>query len=115
MNIWMIIEGESWVNYLRDILLQLRVEKDDFEILRWPYMTFNDICGHTLFNKKMRLHNVKIHWNSYQNWFINKYARKKKAKISESQSHEVFQWDIEELKFLTRTKIAHKNVSQGRI
>ena len=25
----------------------------------------------------------------YQNWFINKFARKKKAKISESHSHRV--------------------------
>ena len=27
-------------------------EKDDFEILRRPYVTFNEISGHTLFNKK---------------------------------------------------------------
>ena len=27
-------------------------EKDDFEILRWPYVTFNDLLGHALFNEK---------------------------------------------------------------
>ena len=29
------------------------VEKDDFEILRWTFVTFNDLWGHTLFYKKM--------------------------------------------------------------
>ena len=24
-------------------------EKDDLQILRWPYVTFNDVWGHTLF------------------------------------------------------------------
>ena len=38
------------------------------------------------FIKKMRLHKVSIHINFYQNQFINKYARKKKGKILESQS-----------------------------
>ena len=33
--------------------------------------------------KNLRLHNVSIHRNFYQNRFINEYARKKKAKISE--------------------------------
>ena len=37
----------------------------------------------------LRLHYVKIHRNFYQDWFINEYARKKKAKISEFQSHGV--------------------------
>ena len=35
-------------------------------------------------------HNVSIHRNFYQNRFINEYARKKKAKISESLSHRFF-------------------------
>ena len=39
--------------------------------------------------KNLRLHNVSIHRNFYQNRFINKYAKKKKAKILESQSHGV--------------------------
>ena len=52
------------------------------------------------FIKKMRLHNVSFHINFYQNWFINKYASRKKAKISESRS---FQWDIEKLMFLKIT------------
>ena len=33
--------------------------------------------------------NVSIHRNFYQNRFINEYGRKKKAKISESQSPKV--------------------------
>jgi hypothetical protein len=28
-------------------------EKDDFEILIWPYVTFNDFWGHTLFYEKI--------------------------------------------------------------
>ena len=36
--------------------------------------------------KKLWLHNVSIHIDFYQNRFINEYARKKKAKITESQS-----------------------------
>ena len=31
------------------------VEKDDFEILRWPYVTFNDIWGHTSFYQKFAI------------------------------------------------------------
>ena len=27
-------------------------KKDDFEILRWPFVTFNDRSGHILFNEK---------------------------------------------------------------
>ena len=36
--------------------------------------------------KNLRLHNVSIHRNFYQNRFINECARKKKAKIPESRS-----------------------------
>ena len=36
--------------------------------------------------KKLCLNNVSIHIDFYQNRFINENARKKKAKISESQS-----------------------------
>ena len=49
-------------------------------------MTFEVII---YFMKNLRLHNVSIHRNFYQNRFINEYDRKKKAKISESQSLEV--------------------------
>ena len=38
------------------------------------------------FMKNLRLHNVSIHRNFDQNRFLNEYARKKKAKISESRS-----------------------------
>ena len=27
--------------------------KDDFEILRWSFVTFNDLWGHTLFHRKL--------------------------------------------------------------
>ena len=40
--------------------------------------------------QNLRLHNVSILRNFNKNRFIDKYARKKKAKISESQSHGVF-------------------------
>ena len=40
-------------------------------------MTLDDLLSHTLFS---------IHRNFYQNRLINDYARKKKAKILESQS-----------------------------
>ena len=38
------------------------------------------------FMKNLRLHNVSIHRNFYQNRSINEFARKKKAKIPESRS-----------------------------
>ena len=65
-------------------------------------MTFNDLWGPTMFNKKVHLHNVSFHINSYQDWFINEYARKKKGKISELQNlwvTEFFSEILEELTF----------------
>ena len=47
-------------------------------------MTFEVIL---YFMNNFCLHNVSIHRNFDQNQFINEYARKKKAKISESRSH----------------------------
>jgi hypothetical protein len=49
-------------------------------------MTFEVIL---YFITNLCLHNVSIHRNFDQNWFINEYARKKKAKISESRSPRV--------------------------
>ena len=46
-------------------------------------MTFEVIL---YFMKNLYLYNISIHGNLYQNLFINEYARKKKAKISESRS-----------------------------
>ena len=46
-------------------------------------MTFEAILNSI---KHVYLFNVSIHRSSYQNRFINEYARKKKAKISEFQS-----------------------------
>ena len=66
-------------------------EKDYFEILSWPYVTFDDLWGHTVFDK---FHDICIHINFYQNRFINESARNQKAKIL------CFLWDIEELIFL---------------
>ena len=37
--------------------------RDDFEILRWPFVTFNDIWGHTSVKKELRLYIVSIHRN----------------------------------------------------
>ena len=62
------------------------------------------------FIENLHLYNVSIHRIFYQNWFLNKYARMKKAKITESQSpgvmesrsHRVSSWDIEELTFLKK-------------
>ena len=56
--------------------------------------------------KNSRLHNVSIHRNFYQNRFINKYVRKKKAKIQESQSPRVTDFFskiyVEELTYLIK-------------
>ena len=43
----------SW-NFKKDWTLNKKyiVEKDDFEILRWPIVTSNDLWGHTSFYKK---------------------------------------------------------------
>ena len=40
--------------------------------------------------KYLSIHNVRFHRIFYHNRFINKYARKKKDKISESQRYEDF-------------------------
>ena len=60
-------------------------------------LTFLKNLNKNISQKKMNLkflddlylciYNVSIHRNFYQNWFINEYAIKKKAKISESQNH----------------------------
>ena len=54
------------------------VEKEDFENIRWPYVTFNDHWGHTLFGEKS---------------FI-------KLKSRNHVIMEFFYWDIKELTFL---------------
>ena len=51
--------------------------------LLWPSMTFEVIL---IKMKYLCLHNISIHINLYQNWFINECARKIKAKILESHS-----------------------------
>ena len=55
--------------------------KDDFEILIWPYVTFNELWGHTNLIKKLRLYITSIPRDFYQNQFIKECARKKNAKI----------------------------------
>ena len=44
-------------------------------------MTFHDICGHTLNNINLRLHNDSLHRNVHQNRFINEWATYNLAKI----------------------------------
>ena len=53
--------------------------------------------------KYLRIYNISIHINFYQNRFINECARKLKAKIPESQSFTVFLGVVDELAFLIRT------------
>ena len=40
--------------FLKDYALNKKyiTEKDDLEILRWPYVTFNDLCDNTSFYEK---------------------------------------------------------------
>ena len=51
-----LIMKRSWHSWklLKDKALNKKyiAEKDDFEILRWPFVTFIDLWGHTLFDKK---------------------------------------------------------------
>ena len=51
--------------------------------------------------KYLRIRNISIHLNFYQNRFINECARKiKNPWVSEFHSFTVFFWDVEELTFL---------------
>ena len=61
--------------FLKDWALNQKYikEKDDFEILRYPYETFNCLWGHILFNEKFAHHRIFFF---YQNWFINYCAWK---------------------------------------
>ena len=74
------------------------VEKDDLEILRWPYVIFNDLWGHTLLYEKncvsIMLAFIEIF---YQNRFINEYSIKNPG-ITESQIPRV----MESRSFLVR-------------
>ena len=47
-----------------------------FIILRWPYVTFNGLWGHTFFMKCFRLHYVSIHINFHWNRFLNECSTK---------------------------------------
>ena len=62
--------------------------------LQWPFEVI------LLEMKYLRIHNISIHINFYQNRFINECARKIKAKIPESYSFRFFLWNVEELTFL---------------
>ena len=53
-------------------------------------VVLDDLLGHTSFMINMPLLNFSIHRKFYQNRFLNKYARKKKAKIPWFQSLRVF-------------------------
>ena len=45
---------------LKRITKNISQEKMILKILRWPYVTFNDLWGFTLFNENLRLHDVII-------------------------------------------------------
>ena len=52
-------------------------------------MTFNDLLGTSyLFFLNLPLINYSMFRNFHQNWFINKFAKMKKAEILESQNSE---------------------------
>ena len=36
-----------------DVKQKYIAEKDDFKILKWPFVTFYDLWDHTLFNEKL--------------------------------------------------------------
>ena len=66
-------------------------EKDDFEILRRSYVTFNDIWGQTLFNKNLRLNNGSIHRTfikigSSTNMLERKKLKSRSPGVTESRS-----------------------------
>ena len=64
--------------------------------LEWPLRSCLD------FIENFHLHNVSIHRKFYQNRFINECVRKKQAKIPESRSPGIFEWDINEVSFLIK-------------
>ena len=55
------------VEFLKGLGIQQKYigEKDDFEILRRPYVTFNDLWGILYSMKNLRLHNFSNHRNFY--------------------------------------------------
>ena len=74
---------------------------------RWPFVTFNDLEVILIYIKYLHIHDISIHINFYQNWFINECVMKNFLKFSERQTWrrkdvktEFFLWDVEELTFL---------------
>ena len=68
--------------------------------------------------KYLRIHNIGIHINFYQNRFINESVRMNFLKFSDRRKDgktEFFLWDVEELTFLiilrqkTHRQIIHQN------
>ena len=54
------------VKFYRDWLNKKYIaEKDDSEILRWPFVTINDLWVHTSFNENLCLYTVSIQRNFY--------------------------------------------------
>ena len=48
-------------------------KKVDFETIEWPYVTFDDLWGHTSFHGNMQLYNVSIYSKFCQNrWMLYK-------------------------------------------
>ena len=64
-----------------DFRQERNLRKSYFLKTTMTFVTFNDLRGHLLSYKNVRLLNVNIHRNLYQNRFINECATNKKAKI----------------------------------
>ena len=91
--------NHNFIKYRKQITFQIRPLP--LQVTHFCVIIYQVIFEVILyFIKKLHVYNVSIHRNFDQNWFMNEYARRKKAKIPESQSPGVFQFDIEELTFL---------------
>ena len=67
--------------------------------LLWPSMTFEVILIEI---KYLRIHNISVHINFYQNRFTNESVRKNFLKFSDRRKDGVFLWVVEELTFLIK-------------
>ena len=75
-----------------------------------PYVTINDLLGHTSFKTNCGIYNDSIYRFFYRSLFINEFARKNLAEIPESRN---FLGDVKELTFLMKisfTCIIDKNI-----
>ena len=82
------IKGKGWVNAK----------------IGWTFVTFNDLWGHTSYNKYLHIHKFGIDINFCQNRFINERVRKnflkQKDGHKDGRKDKFFLGDVEELTFL---------------